>query len=426
MIAVPISPQPRVSIVIVTARQAERLLGCLAEVARCAPPEIELEVIVVLNAAEPALHDALHREVRGAKIVASDVPLGFAGGINLGAGHAGGELLHILHDDATVTPGWLNELIGALDEQDDAGAMGSLLVRPDETIQSAGQLLWRDGTTERPPSASMPDLAGDAYVVDYCPSASLLVRRAAWDAIGGADEELHPAYFIDVDIAMALRAAGYVVMCAPASRVVHASGGTSRAVFSTFAADRNRDRFVAKWTDDLEHQEVRGDDPQAHRRAREATERRARTLDPRRADGAARRSPGPESEQDRMRREHEQLRRDLALKDAYIPQLERTNADAEARLEAMALTLEEVWQDRAWVREKLEEIGAVLGSTAAEGERLRFSLQQAEHELEELRRRAQTLDAIEGGRWWRLRTRLLPVLSVARRITRRASTSRTG
>lgn len=240
--------RPRVSVVIVSAQQPDRLLSCLADVARCSPPDVAVEVVVVLNAADQAMRDALEREVRGIEIVSSQVPLGFAGGINLGARSCRGELLHILHDDAQVSKGWLDGLIAALDEHQHAGSVGSLLVKRDGTLQTAGHLLWRDGRTERPPPGSLPDPAdGLAYAVDYCASASLLVRRQAWEAIGGADEDFHPAYYVDVDLAMALRDAGYVVLCAPASRVVvHASGGSMRVALRTFASERNRARFIAK------------------------------------------------------------------------------------------------------------------------------------------------------------------------------------
>lgn len=427
MIEFPISADPRASIVIVTARDPDRLLSCLTRVRRSAPPSIAVEVVVVLNAAEASVPEALGRAVTGVTIVGSDIALGFAGGINLGAHRARGELLHILHDDAEVSDGWLDPLIAALDRHPEAGLVGSLLLKPDGMLQTAGHLLWRDGQTERPGGAP-PDPASGAYPVDYCASASLLVRREAWEAIGGADENFHPAYYVDVDLAMALRRAGYIVMCEPASQVIHASGGTMPSAFRTFAANRNREHFTDKWEEDLLHQEPYAEDSGAHARARRATERRSLAVaaGTRLTPGVAAMQRQPETEHERMRREHLQLRRDVAVKDAYLKELERARVESEAQLERVTAELVGVEAHGATAQRAVVEQAAELRVQRGAAEALRARVREIEQELVDLRRRAQTLDAIEAGGWWQLRGRLLPVLSIVRRITRRARTSRMG
>src|SRR3954452_21806972 len=106
-------------------------------------------MVVVLNAAVPAVCEA----VAGAAdvgAVRSDVPLGFAGGVNLGVRHARGDVLHVLHDDTEVEPGWLDALLEALDREPRAGLVGSLVLDRLGTVQTAGYVLWRDGSTEPP------------------------------------------------------------------------------------------------------------------------------------------------------------------------------------------------------------------------------------------------------------------------------------
>jgi GT2 family glycosyltransferase len=399
VIVVPPSDQPHVSVVIVAAKRAERLVGCIEGVVREAPRDVGLEVVVVPNAAEPGLREALEGEVEGVRIVESEVPLGFAGGVNLGARHARGETLHVLHDDAEVCPGWLDGLLAALDERPEAGAVGSLVLNMDGTVQSGGHVLWRDGRTGPVPADLLPTAA--SYPVDYCASASLLVRREAWDAIGGLDEGFHPAYYVDVDMAMALRRAGYTIVCEPRSRVRHVRGGSSREAFRTFVSGRNRERFTAKWAEDLGHQEPYADDGEAHARARQAAERRARAVaaGPRPARAGAPAAP-PEAESDALLRERRQLLRDIAVKDAYVEELERIRAFADSELVRRAEAQERLEADGALAQRALEDLGA---------------------EIDRLRQRLEVLDAIEAGGWWRLRRRLVRLRDIARRLVRRPS-----
>jgi GT2 family glycosyltransferase len=418
---------PRVSVIVVTARSRARLERCLAAVQRETGAVARLEIVVVLNAAEPTLRAAFERDRPGVRVIVSEVPLGFAGAVNLGARHARGELLHVLHDDAEVGAGWLAPLIAALQTWPRAGAVGSLILGHDGEPQTAGHVIWRDGRTQ-PPWHGAPPPVDELRAVelhDYCGSASMLVRRTAWDAAGGFDEDIHPAQWVDADFAMALRRSGYVVVCAPASHVRHERGGSASVRMKAFAAQRNRARFAAKWAGDLAHQEPFADDERALDRARAATLRRSEAilaLQPFDSTAPATPQPAPESERDRLSREHVALARDLAFKDAYIASLESGAAAAEAELAKVHADWAEL--DR-WAADR---------SAAAQ---LYFGLHQQAHgrevaaasELAELRRRSQTLAAIEAGGWWRLHGRLLVVLRAVARVralTRRARPNGSG
>lgn len=380
------------SVVVVSAKRPDRLVRCLAAVAREAPPEIPLEVVVVLNAPEAGLEEVLDRDVHGARVLRTEVSLGLAGALNLGARHAVAEFLHLLHDDTEVCPGWLEPLVAALEVNPTAGAAGSLVLNPDGSVQGAGWVLWRDGTTaapwaERPPDAD--SFSDEPFPVDYAASASLLVRRDVWDAAGGADEELHPAYYVDVDLAMAVRNQGRVVLCAPRSRVRHERAGTGRTLLRAFASERNRALFVAKWADDLAFQEPPGTNAAALDGARAATRRRATALAAALPPASAAVPPPRALERlddDHLRRERALLR-DVRLKDAYIAHLE-TAAEMLGRLQV----------EHAELRSERDRL-------------------------------ARALELIESGRWWRLRRRLLPAVAILRRVsnvTRRVRTNRTG
>jgi GT2 family glycosyltransferase len=380
--------EPLVSVVIVTARDPERLLRCLDHVAVDAGA-IPLEVVVVFNDPAPGLAETISAAVEGLVIVHSEVPLGFAGGANLGARHARGAFVGVLHDDAEVCDGWLAGLVDALEAHPEAGAAGSLILDlASGAVQVAGWVIWSDGRTEAPWREPAPPPAQSfrgVRAVDYCASSSLLVRRVAWEAAGGFDEDFHPAQYVDADFSMAMRRAGWTVILAPESRVRHAAGGTTTASMKRFAADRNRARFRAKWAEDLREQADYGDEATALERARSATLRRAEAVVeapkaasaamPGRDEDRVRDAGGEgegEGEGDRLRREQRELRRDLEFKAAYIGHLE-------ARADDAAL------------------------------------------EIAELRKRSDMLDTVFAGGWWRMRDRLL---AVSRRLPARRRRSR--
>jgi len=94
--------------------------------------------------------------------------------------------------------------------------------------------------------------------VDFCGTSSLLVRAALWDFVGGLDEQFYPVYYVDVDLAMAMRKLGFVVLYQPNSRIRHHQGGSTKVDFRVFLINRNRLLFLEKWGAALENQESNG------------------------------------------------------------------------------------------------------------------------------------------------------------------------
>jgi GT2 family glycosyltransferase len=260
---------PRASVVVVTTTNATGIERCLAALARL-EDEPGFETIVVLNGADEPVREAAVR-AGGVELVESLINRGLAGGANLGRSLATGEFVVLLHDDAEPLPGWLAALVRCADEQPDAGAVGSRVLNPDGTLQLAGAVLWRDATTSAVKGEQGEFL--ERRAVDYAGSSALLVRATSWDAVGGMDEELYPAYYVDVDLATALRARGEAVYYEPAARVLHEHGASSGARMRTFLTARNRERFQAKWGETLARQVEPGDFARAFERAEEEAAR---------------------------------------------------------------------------------------------------------------------------------------------------------
>jgi GT2 family glycosyltransferase len=255
---VPDGATPRVSIVIPTLGNP-LILKCFDSLWRHIDPALSYEVVVVANAAPPAALQAISAVARPAlRLITASVNLGFAGGCNLGAAEAGGEFLVFLNDDTEVLPGWLEALVETAEAFTDVGAVGSVILFPDGTLQEAGCMVWRDGSTlgvgrGLPLETSPYDFLRP---VDYCSACSLLVRRTAWEEVGGFDTRYFPAYYEDVDLCLSLARAGARTVLQPRSRIVHHETASSTTLRRNYLTLRNRDEFRAKWADVLEHREA--------------------------------------------------------------------------------------------------------------------------------------------------------------------------
>src|SRR5436190_1303618 len=253
-IMLPRSDQPRVSIIIPSSVRTDLLYPCLQSLVRHAPAHIPYETIVVLNETDVNVAEELRSTVHGVEFTRSPVNLGVAGAFNLGRSLARGAYLILLHDDAEVLPGWMEALVEAADAHPEAGAIGSKVLNPDGSLQNIGAILWRDAQTSRRWTGKEPPVFDRLEAADYCAAASVLVRTSAWDAIGGADEQVYPAYYVDVDFCTSLWQAGAAVLCEPRSQVHHRRGASTRSQFRDFIALRNRAYIQRKWAATLERQ----------------------------------------------------------------------------------------------------------------------------------------------------------------------------
>ena len=144
----------------------------------------------------------------------------------------------LLNPDTVVRPGALVELVKFLECRPDIGMAGSRLEYPDgEPQQSAFRfptiLSELEGGLRFGPATrllqryvvSLPVPEGECRV-DWVAGASLLVRRAVFEAIGLLDDGYF-MYFEEVDFCLKANRAGWPCWYVPSSRVVHLIGQSS-------------------------------------------------------------------------------------------------------------------------------------------------------------------------------------------------------
>ncbi len=237
----------RVSVVIPAYRNPA-LRQALDALLSTASEDLPTEVIVVLNDATDEVRE-IAREFEPS-ITISELPmnLGVSGAFNHGFGLSRGEYLVQMQDDVVVEPGWLEPLVSAVESAPDVGAAGALNIGHDGQLRDAGWVIWRDGTAA--PALINGSSDPNAYVgprtITHHGSAGLLVRRAAWESVGGLDDIFYPAYYGDVDFSFRLRARGWRIVLEPHSRVGHTGSFSTTEAFRSFLLERNRRTFVLK------------------------------------------------------------------------------------------------------------------------------------------------------------------------------------
>jgi O-antigen biosynthesis protein len=253
-VVIPASDHPVVSVIIPTFGKTGFTVRCLASIA-AHPPAVPFEVIVVDDAC-PGDETACLQQVRGIRLQRNAANRGFLRTCNAAAKTARGEFLLFLNNDTQVQPGWADAMLALFRARDDAGAIGSKLIYPDGRLQEAGGIIWADGSGWNFGRHDDPRRPIYNYVreVDYCSGASMMVRRAVFDRLGGFDSRYAPAYFEDADLCFRLRDTGLKTLYQPRSVVVHYEGishGRDLNVGLKSCQAVNRRSFVAVWADTL-------------------------------------------------------------------------------------------------------------------------------------------------------------------------------
>lgn len=222
------SLEPDVSIVIPVYNQLPFTLACI-DALLSHETRYRFEILIGDDASSDATSLALATPIRGVRHVRHEANLGFVRNCNATAALARGRYVVMLNNDTQVLPGWLDELIGTLENNPDVGLAGSKLVFPDGRLQECGGIVWRDGSAWNYGRSQDPRRPEFCYMrdTDYVSGASIALPRELWRELGGFDELFVPAYAEDVDLAFRVRARGLRTVVQPLSQLLHFEGVSS-------------------------------------------------------------------------------------------------------------------------------------------------------------------------------------------------------
>ena len=236
-------PTAPVTVAVVSWNTRDLLARCLESFA----PEVQsgrVELWVVDNASDDGSADLVRDRFEWAHLVASRENLGFGRAVNLVASRTSSEWIAAANADIAVRAGAIEELLdtGARDPR--AGAIAPRLVVPDGSTQHSVfafptvpyALVLATGAYRLSPALG-DRLAIPGYWdgerarrVPWAVAAFLLVRRTAWDAVGGFDERQW-MYAEDLELGWRLRDAGWATRYDPRAIVDHVGAASTVQLF---------------------------------------------------------------------------------------------------------------------------------------------------------------------------------------------------
>jgi N-acetylglucosaminyl-diphospho-decaprenol L-rhamnosyltransferase len=231
-----VPPEPSVAVAVVSWNTRELLRECL----RSFDGVAEAELWVVDNASSDGSAAMVRDEFPAVRLEALAANVGFGPAVNLVASRTSAPWIAPANADVALRPGALRALLDAGERFGRAGVLAPRLELP------SGQTQHSVYAFPTIPFTALFNLGfhrrlGDRLCleghwdparereVDWAIGAFLLVRRAAWDAAGGFDEQQW-MYAEDLDLGWRIARAGYTTRYVPEAVVCHhASAATTQA-----------------------------------------------------------------------------------------------------------------------------------------------------------------------------------------------------
>ena len=234
------SAGPRLAVVVVSYRSKERVLGALRSL-HGDPASDGWEVLVVDNASNDGTAAAVKAQFPHVQVVANHADVGFAAAANQGIAATTAPFI-VLHSGAErAEAGVYDRLVAVLDSDPHIAAVAPLIRNADGSPQRHGlfrptpltalvillqlsqvPILRREA--ERYYGSHEP---GAPIDVEQVSAASMILRRAAFDAVGPFDEDFF-MYCEDVDWCLRAKAAGWRIVFVPGVEVRREKSVTSR------------------------------------------------------------------------------------------------------------------------------------------------------------------------------------------------------
>jgi GT2 family glycosyltransferase len=200
-----------------------------------------VEILVVDNASTDGSSEMVRDEFPQIHLIANDENRGFTAANNQGLTLSQGRLLLLLNPDTEIVGDALATMLRYAHAHREVGGLGPRLLNTDGSSQASRrrfptfstalvestvvQEWWDDNRVLR--RYYMADTPDDGIQrVDWVVGACLLVRRQAYEQVGGLDEGFF-MYSEELDWCRRIKAAGWRVVYYPAAQVVHYEGKSS-------------------------------------------------------------------------------------------------------------------------------------------------------------------------------------------------------
>jgi GT2 family glycosyltransferase len=256
-----------ISVVIVSYNTGDFIGNCLASLGRDRSGLIS-EIIVVDNCSTDGSIELIERQFPSATLIKNSTNLGYARAVNQGLRRSSSKYQLILNPDVEITDGAIRNIWSFMEADPETGIAGAKLLNPDGSLQMSCRtfytftvvLLRRTFMGKLfPRSRAVRDHLmldwdhNSDREVDWVLGACMMVRREAYESVGGMDERFF-LYLEDVDWCFRMKKQGWKVQYAHSAVMKHHHRRESARLlpdrklmshlFSTF-------RFYDKWNSAL-------------------------------------------------------------------------------------------------------------------------------------------------------------------------------
>jgi GT2 family glycosyltransferase len=236
---------------------------------RCLESVRAVETVVVDNGSTDGTVAFVRERFSEVRVVEQE-NRGLAAGWNAGLERTSCRYVLFLNSDAWLPDGALERLVEFADAQPEAAVVGPRLRYPDGRLQRSVRgfpTLWRLATEYfflrklAPRSRALNSFYGGGFghdevrEVDFLLGACLLVRRAAVDEVGAADDSFF-LFSEEVDWCYRFRRAGWKVLFFPGAEAFHVGGASHGGRMYTEQL-RGHLRFLAKHRGEAEAERAR-------------------------------------------------------------------------------------------------------------------------------------------------------------------------
>ena len=219
---------PPVTVVIPVFNEFPLTAACLESLAAATAPDAIQVVVVDNGSVDETAGDCpgLGREMFPNRFsyLRQDQNQNFGPACNLGAETAESDFLFFLNNDTILTDGWLDPLLQAFQNDPSLGAVGPLLLYPEnERVQHVGICFDPEMAMEHLYEffpAEHPAVRKSGRPLQALTAAAMLIPTAVFRDCGGFFPEYRNGYE-DLDLCCVLRKAGRNLRCVPNSIVLH-------------------------------------------------------------------------------------------------------------------------------------------------------------------------------------------------------------
>lgn len=193
------------------------------------------ELVIVDNGSDPTIVDAVAHS-SGAQVLRTGANLGYGGAANLGSRDFQGEWILVVNPDVQFGENSIDELIAAAGQWPSGGAFGPLVLTPEGEVYPSARRFPRlvSGSGHALLAGIWPGnpfteayrrntAVEESHPVDWLSGSCLLLRRQAFEAVGGFDESFF-MFFEDTRLGEQLAEAGWQSVFIPAAEIVHEQG----------------------------------------------------------------------------------------------------------------------------------------------------------------------------------------------------------